>query len=392
MTPEESSVLGLYNRYSLPIERGEGCYLHLKDGSRILDFMSGVAVNSLGHCHPALVEALNKQSRIIWHTSNVLEIPGMADYANLLTKHSFADKVFFCNSGTEAVEAGLKAMRRFHQASNQPNRTRVITFSNAFHGRTFIASAAGGLPKCWDNLGAPIDMFDHVAWGDIAAVRNAITGQTAGILLEPIQGDGGVIMPPDNFLSDLRILADKHGILLMLDEVQTGMGRTGKVFAHEHWGISPDIVACAKSLGGGFPIGACMMTNRIAQTVSVGMHGSTYGGNPLAMAVGKVVLEHIIAEGFLERVNIVSNLLNQGLKDLQNKFPNIITAVRCKGLLIGLQLNMDASTFFRALIPNGMLSAPAAVSNVLRLLPPLIIDESHVHEALDIIEKTCAEI
>jgi len=385
-----NSILGLYNRYSMPIVRGEGCYLYLKDGSRVLDFMAGIATNSLGHCHPALVEALNKQSQLLWHTSNLLEIHGMADYADLLTKNSFADKVFFCNSGTEAVEAGLKAMRRYQQAIGQSKRTRVITFTNAFHGRTFVAASAGGLAKCWDNLGAPIDMFDRVEWGNSAAVEQAITEETAGILLEPIQGDGGVVLPPDGFLQNLRKIADKHSLILLFDEVQTGMGRTGKLFAHEHWGVIPDILSSAKGLGGGFPIGACLVTERVAQTVTLGMHGSTYGGNPLAMAVGKTVLEHITADGFLEHINQMSSLFIEELEMLQHKYPHIIHDVRGKGLFIGLKLNVDSNKIFRHLASQGLLTAPA-VNNVLRLLPPLIVEETHIKEAVSILEKVCID-
>ncbi len=386
---KSSSILGLYQRYSLPIERGEGCYLYLKDGSHVLDFMSGIAANSLGHCHPALVEALNRQSKLLWHTSNLLEIPGMADYANLLTSHSFADKVFFCNSGTEAVEASLKIMRRYQQAVGKPKRTRVISFTNAFHGRTFVAASAGGLAKCWDNLGSPIDMFDRVEWGNSTAVEQAITQETAGILLEPIQGDGGIVLPPEGFLTDLRKIADRYGLILLFDEVQTGMGRTGKLFAHEHWGITPDIMASAKGLGGGFAIGACLVTERVAQTITPGMHGSTYGGNPLAMAVGKTVLEHIIANGFLEHVNQMSRLFLEGLEVLQYQHPHIIREVRGKGLLIGLQLAGDSNAFFRHLAKHGLLSAPAA-NHVLRFLPPLIIEEDHVKKAIAILDNACA--
>jgi len=313
----------------------------------------------------------------------------MQDYADLLISHTFADKVFFCNSGTEAVETGLKIMRRYQQASGQPQRTRIITFNNSFHGRTLAASSAGGLAKCWDNLGPPIDIFDRALWNDIDSVKAAISEQTAGILLETIQGDGGIVLPADDFLIALRELTERHGLLLMLDEVQTGMGRTGRLFAHEHWGITPDIMSAAKGLGSGFPLGACLVTERVAGTITTGVHGSTYGGNPLAMAVGKAVLEYMSGWNFLDHVMEVSQQLINELMTLQKRYPKLILEVRGKGLLLGLKINADPRSFFNHLAAHGLLTAPAG-NNVLRLLPPLIVEEMHIKEAIQILDKACA--
>lgn len=386
-----STILPVYNRSRLQIERGEGVYLYTTDSNRYLDFMSGIAVNCLGYNHPKLVNALLVQSKKVWHLSNLYQIPGMEDLANNLTKNSFADKVFFCNSGAEAVECCIKAVRRYHDVTGHPNKYKIITFTGAFHGRTLAAIWASKRdPLIQDGFGPPVDGFDNVEFNNIKAVREAITDQTGAILIEPIQGDGGIRATDKKFLSELRKLCDDKGLLLCFDEIQSGIGRTGKLFAYEHYGVKPDILTSAKGLGGGFPIGACLFTDKAAKGMTVGTHGSTYGGNPLAMAVGNVVLEEVLSSGFMENVERSGKQLREGLELIAKKFTNVITEVRGIGLLMGIQLVPDNKQFVLKLQDKGMLVAPAA-DNVVRLLPPLIINERHVRKALDIIEEVCSE-
>ena len=386
-----SPLLPTYSRADLAFDRGEGAYLIATDGRRFLDFGGGIAVTALGHAHPHLVDALTAQAKKLWHTSNMYRIPGQERLAERLVAATFADTAFFTNSGAEAVECAIKMARKYHSASGAPERYRLITFEGAFHGRTLATIAAGGQAKHLDGFGPKVDGFDQVPFGDVAAARAAIGPATAGFLVEPIQGEGGAKAAPDGFLRALRALADEHGVLLVLDEVQTGMGRTGKLYAHEWGGITPDILASAKGIGGGFPLGACLATERAAKGMVAGAHGSTYGGNPLAMAVGNAVLDVLLAEGFLENVRRMSALLRQGLEGLVATYDDVLTEVRGEGLLIGLHcrgLNTDVIAALRA---ENMLSAGAG-DNVVRLLPPLIIGETDVADGLARLERACSAL
>lgn len=386
-----STILPVYNRSKLQIERGEGVYLYTTDSNRYLDFMSGIAVNSLGYNHPKLVNALLVQSKKVWHLSNLYQIPGMEDLANTLIKNSFADKVFFCNSGAEAIECCIKAVRRYHDVTGNPNKYKIITFTGAFHGRTLAAIWASKRdPLMQDGFGPPVDGFDNVEFNNIKAVKEAVTDQTGAILVEPIQGDGGIRVADKKFLSDLRKLCDDKGLLLCFDEIQCGIGRTGRFFAHEHYAVKPDIVTSAKGIGGGFPLGACLFTDKSAKGMTVGTHGSTYGGNPLAMAAGNAVLQEVLSDGFMENVERYGKQLKEGLEQAAKKYPDVIKEVRGLGLLMGIQLRPDNKQFVLKLQDKGMLAAPAG-DNVVRLIPPLVVNERHVRKALDIIEEVCAE-
>ncbi len=379
-----------YARADLAFEQGRGPYLYTETGEQFLDFGSGLAVAALGHAHPKLISALTDQTSKLWHASNMYRIPGQERLAERLIENSFADTVFFSNSGAEAVECAIKTARKYHATKGVAERYRLITFEGAFHGRTLATIAAGGQKKHIEGFGPPVDGFDEVPFGDTCAAQSAITEQTAGILVEPIQGESGVKIPPDTFLRSLRQLCDEYGLLLILDEVQTGMGRTGKLFAHEWAGVSPDIMAIAKALGGGFPSGACLATEDAARGMVVGSHGSTFGGNPLAMAVGHAVLDVILKPGFLENVLRVSDRLSRGLAIVQDRFQDIIEEIRGIGLMIGLKCRVENRALVQALINQHLLSA-AAGDNVVRFLPPLIIDESHVEDALERLERACAE-
>lgn len=386
-----TSVLPVYNRSKLQIERGEGVYLYTTDGNKYLDFVSGVAVNCLGHCPPILVDALNKQAHKLWHTSNLYQIPGMQEFADLLTGNSFADTVFFCNSGAESIECAIKMMRKYHDATGNPDKYRVITFTGAFHGRTLAAIWASKRdPYMQEGFGPPVEGFDNVEFGNIEAVKAAITPETAAILVEPIQGDGGIRPASVEFLKQLRQLADEHGLLLCFDEIQCGMGRSGKLFAHELYDVTPDIVTSAKGIGGGFPLGACLATEKAAVGMTFGTHGSTYGGNPLAMAVGRVVVSEILKPEFLANITKMGELLKKGLEVLAKKYPNVIVDARGLGLIQGLKLIPNNKEFGTKLEDAGLLVANAA-ENVIRLLPPLIINEAQVNEALSAIDKVCKE-
>jgi acetylornithine/N-succinyldiaminopimelate aminotransferase len=386
-----SHILPVYNRSKLQIERGEGVYLYTNDSKRYLDFMSGIAVNSLGYNHPKLVSALYAQSKRVWHLSNLYEIPGMEELADTITENSFADKVFFCNSGAEAIECCIKTVRKYHDATGNPDKFRIITFTGAFHGRTLAAIWASKRdPMMQEGFGPPVEGFDNVEFNNLDAVKEAITDETAAILVEPIQGDGGIRPADKKFLKGLRKLCNDKKILLCFDEIQSGIGRTGELFAHELYDIKPDIATSAKGIGGGFPLGACLMTDKAAKGMTLGTHGSTYGGNPLAMAVGQVVLEEVLSEGFLEGVEKHGKQLKDGLNKLAKKYINVIAEVRGVGLMLGMKLIPDNKEFVGKLQDKGLL-APAAADNVVRLLPPLIINERHVKKALSIIEDACKE-
>jgi acetylornithine/N-succinyldiaminopimelate aminotransferase len=386
-----SHLLPTYARVDLAFERGEGAWLFTAEGERYLDFTSGVAVNALGHAHPALVEALTEQAKKVWHVSNLYRIPGAERLADRLCTLSFADAVFFCNSGTEAMEGAIKMARKYQAVSGKPERFRIVTFEGAFHGRTLASLAAGGQKKYLEGFGPPVEGFDQVPFADLAATKKAIGPQTGAILIEPIMGEGGVRVVPHAFLKALRQLCDQHGLLLIFDEVQTGVGRTGDLFAYERTGVTPDIMALAKALGGGFPIGAFLATAEAAKGMTAGTHGSTFGGNPLAMSVANAVLDVVTADGFLDRVKQNALLLKQRLAELKDRHSSVIAEVRGEGLLIGLRMVPPASAMVDELRAEKML-APAAGDNVVRLLPPLIIGEEEISQAVARIDRACARL
>ena len=375
-----------YARAELAFERGEGAYLYTADGRRYLDFASGIGVTLLGHGNPRLVAALKAQADKVWHCSNIYRISEQQRLAERLVARSFADTVFFCNSGAEAVECAIKLARKYFHHSGHPRRHRIIAFEGAFHGRTLATIAAGGQAKHMDGFGPPMVGFDHVPFGDLAAISAAIGDETAAILVEPIQGEGGVRVAESGFLRGLRDLANEHGLLLMFDEVQCGMGRTGYLFAHERAVAAPDVLALAKGLGGGVPVGACLATDSAAAGMTAGIHGSTFGGNPLAMAVSNAVLDAVLEAGFLDHVREMGTLLRDRLVALSQRFNEPVAEVRGVGLMLGLRIRGDSREMAAALRERGLLTV-AAGENTVRMLPPLIIDDSHVDEALGIWEE-----
>ena len=386
-----SHLLPTYARTDLAFERGEGVWLTATTGERYLDFGSGVAVNALGHAHPALVAALTEQAQKVWHVSNIYRIPEGDRLAARLCEETFADTVFFCNSGAEAVEAAIKMARKYHAASGDPERFRIITFEGSFHGRTLATLAAAGNKKYLDGFGPPVEGFDQVPLGDLDAVRKAIRPGTGAILIEPVQGEGGVRVVSPPFLRALRKLCDEHGLLLVFDEVQTGVGRTGDLFAYQHLGLTPDILATAKGIGGGFPLGACLATAEAAKGMTAGTHGSTFGGNPLAMGVGLAVLDVVLAPGFLDRVRHNSILLRQRLAEIQDRYPGVVAEIRGEGLLLGMRAVVPNNELVDALRAEKLLTI-AAGENVVRLLPPLIVSEVEIVEALARIDRACAAL
>ena len=386
-----SHLLPVFARADLAFERGEGVWLITADGERYLDFTSGVAVNALGHAHPHLVAALQQQAAKLWHMSNLFKSPDGERLAARLCEHSFADFVFFANSGAEAIECAIKVTRKYHAAKGQPERYRIITFEGAFHGRTLAALAATGAAKYLDGFGPPVEGFDQVPLGDLDAVKAAIGPATAGILIEPVQGEGGVRAADPAFFRALRELCDAHGLLLMFDEVQTGMGRTGELFAHQRFGVAPDVMALAKGLGGGFPIGACLATAEAASGMTPGSHGSTFGGNPLAVAAANAVLDVMLEPDFLPRVQSIALLAKQKLASVVDRYPQVLGEVRGEGLLLGLKAVVPAAELMAALRAEKMLSV-AAGDNVVRLLPPLILSEAELTEAVERLERACASL
>jgi acetylornithine/N-succinyldiaminopimelate aminotransferase len=375
-----------YNRSPIVFERGHGVWLETPAGERYLDFAAGIAVNSLGHTHAHLVEALKSQADKLWHLSNLYEIPDQTRLADRLTAATFADKVFFTNSGAEALECAIKTARRHFYVNDLPQRYRIITIEGAFHGRTLATIAAGGQAKYLEGFGPKVEGFDQVKFGDHEALKAAINDETAAILVEPVQGEGGIRPLPKECMRGLRELCDEHGILLILDEVQSGVGRTGKLFAHEWAGITPDIMAVAKGIGGGFPFGACLATAEAADGMTLGTHGTTYGGNPLAMAVGNAVLDVVLEEGFLTHVNDVALVLRQGLASLKDRYPDLIEDIRGIGLLTGIKCAKSNADLVAAMRNEHLLAVPAG-DNVVRLLPPLIVTVEEVREALHKIES-----
>lgn len=383
-----SAVLPVYNRSNLVFSHGEGVYLFTPEGEKYLDFAAGIAVNSLGHNHPKAVAALVNQAQKLWHVSNLYQIQGLEPLAEKIVSHSFADKVFFCNSGAESVECGIKMIRKYHDETGNPDKFRIIAFMGAFHGRTLATISAGEPGKNTKGFEPLVEGFDHVPFGDLEAVKNAITPQTGGILVEPVQGEGGIKPSPDGFLKGLRELCDKHGLLLMYDGVQCGMGRTGKFFSHEWWGVDPDICSSAKGIGNGFPLGACLATDNAAQGMKPGSHGSTYGSNPLAMAVGNAVVGEILSAGFLENVVEQGTYLKNRLTQLAARHTSLIEEVRGLGLMIGIKMKIPNADFVNALRAEKLLTVPAS-DNVVRVMPPLILEHKHIDEAMPKFEAAC---
>ena len=391
MMVSEKPLYDTYNRAKLRFVRGEGCFLETETGERYLDFAAGVAVNSLGHSHPRLVEALKAQAEKLWHVSNLYESPGQEALARRLIDATFAEKVFFANSGAEALECAIKTARKYHAAKGHAERFHIITFEGAFHGRTIATIAAGGQEKYIEGFGPKAPGFDQVPYGDLDAVTAAITAETAGILIEPVQGEGGLRTAPDGFLKALRSLCDEHGLLLIMDEVQCGVGRTGKLFAHEWSGVTPDVMAIAKGIGGGFPLGACLATAEAASGMVAGTHGSTYGGNPLATAVGLAVLDEVLSDGFLAHVREVALTFSQGLASLKDRFPDIIEEIRGQGLMLGIKARVPNIDLVMAMREEHLLSVPAG-DNVVRLLPPLIVSAEEARDGLNRIEKAAERL
>ena len=386
-----SHLLPTYARVDLAFERGEGVWLTATNGERYLDFTSGIAVNALGHAHPPLVQALTEQAGKLWHVSNLYRIPQGEKLAERLCEATFADVVFFTNSGAEALECSIKMARKYHSAIGHPERFRIITFEGAFHGRTLATLAAGGQKKYLDGFGPVVQGFDQLPAGDIEAVKRLIGPETAGILIEPLQGEGGVRIIEPQFLRGLRELCDQHGLLLIFDEVQSGVGRTGELFAHQRSGITPDIMAIAKAIGGGFPLGACLATAEAAKGMTAGTHGSTFGGNPLAMAIGNAVLDVVLTPGFLERVRRMGLLFKQRLAEIKDRHPAVIAEVRGEGLLVGLRAVIPAAELVDALREEKLITVGAG-DNVVRLFPPLIISEEEIAIGVAAIDRAATRI
>ncbi|MFJ5369340.1 aspartate aminotransferase family protein [Bosea sp. CER48] len=387
----QSVLVPTYARAPVAFERGEGPWAITADGTRYLDFGAGIAVNALGHAHPHLVRTLTEQAAKIWHTSNLYGAPDGERLARRLCEATFAERVFFTNSGAEANECAIKMARKYHAAKGHPERYHIITFEGAFHGRTLATIAAGGQQKYIDGFGPKVDGFDQVPFDDEKALRAAITPETAALMIEPIQGEGGLRSVPARFLKLLRELCDENGLLLIFDEIQTGVGRTGKFFAHETYGITPDIMSIAKGIGGGFPMGACLATEEAASGMTLGTHGTTFGGNPLAMAVGNAVLDIVLEPGFIERVGQIALRLKQSLAELKDKHPEVVAEIRGEGLMLGLKLHTLNTDFVNEARAQGLLVVGAG-DNVVRLLPPLIITEADVAEAVSRLDRTASAV
>lgn len=390
MSHSTSHLMGVYNRAPVEVERGEGARLYAKDGSVYLDCVQGISTNALGHAHPVLVQAVKDQAEKLWHVSNIFRIPGQEALGDALCEESFADVVFFTNSGTEAVECALKTARKYHYANGQPERIDIYGFDGAFHGRTYGSVNAAANPSYTEGFGPKMQGFHQLTWGDHEAIKAAIANPTtAAVIVEPVQGEGGCRPMPDVCLRGLRELCDEHGVLIIFDEVQCGMGRTGKLWAHEWAGMAPDIMAIAKALGGGFPIGACLATTEAAKGMTVGAHGSTFGGNPLAMAVGLAAFGEISKPETLAHVNEIAGYLKQQLHGLKERFPDVIQEVRGKGLLTGLKLIPNNREFMGWARDGQHLLIAGGGDNCVRLLPPLNITLEEAREAVEKLERTC---
>ncbi len=386
-----SPVLPTYARAPLSFVKGQGPWLETEDGTCYLDMGAGIAVNSLGHANPILVAALTDQARRLWHTSNLYDIPNQQALAERLVEHTFADTVFFTNSGTEATEASVKMVRKYFDHIGQSERYRIITCEGSFHGRTLGMISAAGSEKLTKGFGPMLEGFDYVPYGDLDAIKAAITPETAAVMLEPLLGEGGIVPLPEGMLKDIRALCDERGLLLVLDEIQTGVGRTGKLFAHEWAGVTPDIMAIAKGIGGGFPLGACLATERAAAGMTAGTHGTTFGGNPMACAVGCAVMDEVTSEGFLENVNRLAGHLRQGLEGLVASHPDVFDSVRGEGLMIGLKCNAINMDVINAGYAAHLLTVPAA-DNVIRILPPLNITIEEIDEALKRLDQAAVTV
>ena len=383
-----SSLAKNYNRRKIAFKKGRGSFLYSTSGKKYLDFIQGIAVNSLGHANPYLIRAMNKQTKKVWHVSNAFIIPEGEKLAKRLTQKTFSDYVIFQNSGAEATETAIKVARRYFYSIGKPNKNRIICIKNSFHGRTIAAISASGSKKMTEGFGPKVPGFDHFEFGNHKKMQKLINKNTAAIMVETILGEGGIKTIPDFCIRELRKLCNKKGILLILDEVQCGIGRSGTFLAFESAKVKPDIVPIAKGIGGGFPIGAVLMTKKVAKGMLPGTHGSTFGGNPLAMTVGNAVLDQILKKGFLQNVKKLSKFFHLELNKIKEQFPKIIKEVRGRGLLIGLQLNFDQTKFIQQLIDNRLLTIRAA-ENVIRILPPLNVKKSEINFALKIIRKVC---
>ena len=386
-----SHLANNYKRKKISFKKGKGSYLYTKGGARYLDFVQGIAVNSLGHAHPALINSINKQSKKLWHVSNAFVIPEGEKLAKKLATRTFADYVIFQNSGAEATEAAIKVARKYFHSIGKSQKNRIICIKNSFHGRTIAAIFASGSKKMTEGFGPKVQGFDHFNFGDHKKLKKLITNKTAAVMVEPIMGEGGIKVIPEWCLKGLRKLCNKKKILLILDEVQCGIGRTGNFFAFEKSKIKPDIVPIAKGIGGGFPIGAVLMNKKVASGMTPGTHGSTFGGNPLAMAVGNTVMDIISNKKFLKNVKDISNYFFLGLSELRKKYPKIIKEVRGRGLLIGIQLFNDQTVFIKKLMDHRLLTIRAN-ENVVRILPPLNVKKKEIDQALKIINKVCTEL
>lgn len=384
---EESSryLMHTYNRFPVVLRKGRGMKVWSSDGREFLDFVGGVAVNCLGHCHPKVVIALQKQAQRLIHISNYFHIEPQVQLARLLAENSFADKAFFCNSGAEANEAAIKLARRYYGEIVGQDRFEIITALNSFHGRTLATLSATGQEKLRKGFGPPVPGFKHVEFNNITALEKAVTPETCAVMLEPIQGEGGVVLPYEGYLRDVRSLCDRLGLLLILDEVQTGMGRTGKLFAYEHSGITPDIMTLAKGLGGGAPIGAMLATEKVASAFQPATHGSTFGGNPLVCASGVATIEVILEDGFiLDQCRRMGAYLVKRLKEVQEEFPSKVAEVRGMGLLVGMELIQDGAPIVKSCMDKGILINCAA-GNVLRFMPPLIVTEKEIDHMVEVL-------
>ena len=380
-----------YNRKKISFKRGKGSFLYSVDGKKYLDFVQGIAVNSLGHAHPKLVKTINAQSKKLWHVSNAFVIPEGEKLAKKLAKKTFADYVMFQNSGAEATEAAIKVARRYFYSIGKPKKNRILCVKNSFHGRTLAAIYASGSKKMTEGFGPKVGGFDHFEFGDHKSLKKKITKNTAAIMVETIMGEGGIKVIPDWCLKELRKICNKKDILLILDEVQCGIGRSGDFFAFEKSKVKPDIVPIAKGIGGGFPIGAVLMNKKVASGMTVGTHGSTFGGNPLAMAVGNSVMDIIANKKFLKNVKNISKYFLINLNKIKEKYPGVIKEIRGRGLLIGIQLHTDQANFIKKLMENKLLTIRAA-ENVVRILPPLNVKKNEIDQAIKVIKKVCIEV
>ena len=387
----QSSILPTYKRSNLSFVKGKGSYLITKNGKKYLDFASGIAVNSLGHCNSELIKVLNNQSKKMWHISNAFQIPEQEELAKKLVKLTFADKVFFCNSGAESVEAAIKIARAYHQIKKKKNKFKIITIKGSFHGRTLATISASGQKKMIDGFKPLLDGFVQVEFGDHESIEKAVDNKTAAIMVEPILGEGGIKIIPNQCLEGLRKLCNKKKILLIFDEVQCGIGRTGKFFSYQWSKIEPDILATAKGMGGGFPIGACLVTDKVSKGIKFGSHGSTFGGNPLACSVAKRVIEIISEKKFLNDLNQKATFFVNKLEAIKNTYNHLIEEIRGRGFLLGIKIKINNSIFIEKLRNNGLLSV-GANENIIRILPPLNVTNKDLNVALKIIEKTCIDI